>query len=137
MWACALTWAGCAAAFTVMLASVVLVLAAPETLIDELHRQDPQLRSEGLTAATLRSTVLIAGIVVLVWSAAAAVVAGFAWRGRSWAWTTLLVSASSVSLLCALASIGSPMMLVPLALCGITIPMLLRPEVRAFFRGRR
>ena len=72
-----------------------------------------------------------------MWSVVASVVAAFAWRGRPWAWRTLLVSAGSATGLCALAAIGSPAMLVPLALCGVTIPLLLRPEVRAFVRGRR
>jgi hypothetical protein len=117
-----------------MLASMLVMLAAPETLLDELYRQNPELRADGVTESTLRSTVLLVGILVVAWSVVASLLAAFAWRGRSWAWTALLVSASCASLLCLLAALGSPAMLVPLALCGVTVPMLLRPEVRAFVR---
>jgi len=134
MWACALAWAGSAVVFVVMLVSVALVLAAPDMLIDELYRQNPELRSDGITPETLRSTVLFAGTLLVVWSVVATVLAAFAWRGRAWAWTALLVSASSASVLCLLAALGSAAMLVPLMLCAATVPLLLRPEVRAFVR---
>ena len=137
MWACALAWAGSALVFVVMLVSVAVLLAAPDMLIDELNRQNPELREDGMTSETLRSTVLYAGSLLVVWSVVASVLAAFAWRGRPWAWRALLVSACSATGLCLLAAIGSPAMLVPLALCGVTIPLLLRPEVRAFVRGRR
>ena len=137
MWACALAWAGSALVFVVMLVSVAVLLAAPDMLIDELNRQNPELREDGMTSETLRRTVLYAGSLLVVWSVVASVVAVYAWRGRHWAWRTLLVSAGSATGLCALASIGSPAMLVPLALCAVTIPLLLRPEVRAFVRSRR
>ncbi|WP_460711702.1 hypothetical protein [Nocardioides dilutus] len=135
MWACALAWAGSAVVFIVMLVSVAVVLAAPDMLVDELYRQNPELRSDGITPATLRSTVLFAGSLLVVWSVVASVLAAYAWRGRSWAWTALVVSACSASVLCLLAALGSPAMLVPLMLCAATIPLLLRPEVRAFIRG--
>lgn len=134
MWACALAWAGSAVVFVVMLVSVAVVLAAPDMLIDELYRQNPELRSDGITPSTLRSTVLFAGTLMVVWSIVAAVLAVFAWRGRPWAWTALLVSASCASMLCLLAALGSPALLVPLAVVAATIPLLLRPEVRAFIR---
>jgi hypothetical protein len=136
MWACALAWAGSAVVFVVMLVSLALVLAAPDMLMDELYRQNPELRSDGITPATLRSTVLFAATLLVVWSVVASVLAAFAWRGRPWAWTALLVSASSASVLCLLASLGSPAMLLPLMLCAATVPLLLRPEVRAFVRHR-
>jgi hypothetical protein len=134
VWACALAWTGSAVVLVVMLISVAVVLAAPDTLIDELYRQNPELRSDGITSETLRSTVLVAGTLLVVWSVVAAVLALFAWLGRSWAWTALLVSACCASVLCALAALGSPAMLVPLVVCGATIPLLLRPEVRAFVK---
>jgi len=134
MWVCALAWAGSAVVLVVMLVSVALVLAAPDMLIDELYRQNPELRSDGITPSTLRSTVLFAGTLLVVWSVVAGVLAAFAWRGRPWAWTALLVSASCASMLCLLAALGSPAMLVPLAVCAATIPLLLRPDVRDFIR---
>lgn len=132
MWACALAWAGSAVVFVVMLVSVALVLAAPDLVIDEFYRQNPDLRSDGITPSTVRSTVLFAGTLLVVWSVVAGVLAAFAWRGRPWAWTALLVSASCASMLCLLAALGSPVMLLPLAVCGATIPLLLRPDVRDF-----
>ena len=135
-WACALTWAGCAVVITSMLASIVLVLAAPEMLFDELYRQNPDLEADGLDRDTLRSTVLFAGTLVIAWSAVASVLAAFAWRGRPWALSSLLVSASCAAVLCLLAVFGGPLMIVPLLLVAGTIPMLLRPEVRAYVQRR-
>ncbi len=119
-----------------MLASVVLVLTAPEMLFDELYRQNPDLESDGLGREALRSTVLFAGTLVIAWSVVASVIAGFAWRGRPWAVTSLIVSAASAAVLCVLAALSSPLMIVPLLIIGGTIPMLLRPEVRAYVQRR-
>ena len=80
-----------------MLVSVVVLLAAPDMLIDELNRQNPELREDGMTSETLRRTVLYAGSLLVLWSVVASVVAVFAWRGRYWAWRTLLVSAGSAT----------------------------------------
>jgi hypothetical protein len=135
MWACALAWAGSAIVFVVMMVSVAVVLAAPDMLVDELYRQNPELRSDGISPATLRSTVLFAGTLLSLWSVVATVVAAFAWRGRPWAWTALLVSASCSSVLCLLAALGAPVMVVPLVVVAATVPLLLRPEVRAFVDG--
>jgi hypothetical protein len=136
MWACGLAWAGSAIVAVVMLLSVAVVLAAPDTLLDEIYRQNPDLRSDGLTESTLRSSVLVVGVLFVAWAVAASVVAAFAWRGRPWAWTTLLVSACLAAGLCLVAAVGSPVMLVALLLCAPAIPLLLRPEVRAFVRRR-
>lgn len=132
MWACGLAWGGSAIVFALMLLSIAVVLAAPDTLIDEVYRQSPELRSEGLTSATLRSSVLVGGTLLVVCSVVVSVIAAFAWRGRPWAWRALLVSACAATGFCLLSALGSPVMLVPLALCAATIPLLLRPEVRAF-----
>jgi hypothetical protein len=136
MWACGLAWAGAAIVSVVMLLSVVAVVAAPDTLLDEVYRQNPELRSEGITPSVLRSSVIVAGTLLVLWAVTAAVLAVFAWRGRSWAWTALLVSACCASGLCVIATLSSPLMVVSLALCAPAIPLLLRPEVRAFVAKR-
>ena len=76
VWACALAWAGSALVFVVMLVSVAVLLAAPDMLIDELNRQNPELREDGMTSETLRSTVLYAGSLLVVWSVVASVARG-------------------------------------------------------------
>ena len=48
--------------------------------------------------------------------------AAYAWRGRPWAWTALLVSACCASVLCLLAALSSPALLVPLAVCASDDP---------------
>ncbi|MBJ7357404.1 hypothetical protein, partial [Nocardioides sp.] len=136
VWACVLAWVGSALVAGIMLLSVAVVLAAPDTLLDEIYRQNPEMRSENLTVTTLRSSVIVVGTLLVAWAAAAATVAVFAWRGRSWAWTALLVSACAATVLCLAASLGSPVMLLALLLCAPAIPLLLRPEVRAFATGR-
>lgn len=136
VWACALTWAGGALVTTIMVMGVAVVLAAPEMLLDELYRQDPDLRSEGFTPTTVRGTIVVTGALLVTWSVAAATFAAFAWRGRSWGWTALLVSACGAAALCLVAAVTSPLLLPGLALCGPAIPLLLRPEVRSFVAAR-
>ena len=131
MWACGLTWAGTALVGVVMLVAVALMLGAPDMFVDEAYRQNPELRSD-TSPAELRSTVIIAGTVLVSWSVTAAVLAALAWRGRRWAGTALLASACCASVLCLAVTVASPLLLPSLALCAPVIPLLLKPEVRAF-----
>ena len=119
MWACALAWAGSALVFVVMLVSVAVLLAAPDMLIDELNRQNPELREDGMTSETLRRTVLYAGSLLVVWSVVASVVAVVrvarpALGLEDACWSPRAAPRDSALL----AAIGSPAMLVPLACAG-------------------
>jgi hypothetical protein len=135
VWACVLTWVGAGLTALVMVATVALVLADPDLLVDELYRQNPSFESEGLSVADIRTTTVVVGVLLVVWSLAAVVLAAYAWSRRSWAWTGLLVSASTAALLCLLGAFGGPVLLLPMAWCAAATVLLLRRDVRAFIRG--
>ena len=88
--ACALTWVFAGLALVVMAASMVVLATSPGLVFDELHRQNPDLASQGVSDATLRTMTFVVGGIVIAWSLAALVVAVLAFRGcvgpgpRSW-----------------------------------------------------
>jgi hypothetical protein len=136
-WACVLAWLSTAAVFGLLGLVLVVMLASPEALLDAAHR-NPDLDSQGMTDADLKTTTYVACAVVMAWSAAAAVLAVLTWRRVGWAATGLAVSAGLASLLCLLSVVGAlVVMLLPLAACAVTVGLLLRPESLAWFRGVR
>jgi hypothetical protein len=136
--ACVLAWLSTAAVFGLLAVSLGWVLAAPDAFLAELHRQNPDLASQGLTDTDLRVTTYVACGLIMGWSAAAAALAVLAWRRVRWAARGLAASAGVASLLCLLSVVGQLVaMLVPLAACVATLALLLRPESLAWFRARR
>lgn len=136
VWACALTWAGTGLAAIGMGMVVLVVLVAPDFVLDQVRR-NPQLGDRDLSASTLREAVVAAGVLVVVWSVVAAALAGLAWRGAGWARLALVVSASVAAALCLVSVLsGNPVVLVPLGLCVATLVLLARPDARAFAARR-
>jgi hypothetical protein len=137
-WACVLAWLSTSAVFGLLAAGLGWVLVSPEAFLSELHRQNPDLASEGVTDTELRIVAYVGCGLIMAWSAAAATLAVLAWRRIGWAATGLAASAGLASLLCLLSVVGSlVVMLVPLAVCAATVALLLRPESLAWFRTRR
>ena len=137
-WACVLAWLSTAAVFGMLGLVLIVMLASPDALIEAAHRENPDLASQGLTDAELKTSTYVACAVVMAWSAAAAALALLAWRRVRWAATGLGVSAGLASLLCLISVVGAlVVMLVPLAACAATVALLLRPESLAWFRARR
>jgi hypothetical protein len=136
-WACVLAWLSTAAVFGLLGMVLVVMLSSPDALLEAAH-QNPDLESQGLTDADLKTTTYVACAVAMVWSAAAAALAVLAWRRVGWAATALAVSSGLASLICLLSVVGAlPVMLLPLAACAVTLGLLLRPESLAWFRGVR
>ena len=131
--ACVLTWVFSAAAFGLLALTLGYMLAAPDTLIEELHRQNPDLADQGVTESVLRTTVYVTAAVVMAWSAAAAALAVLTWRGVRWASIGLMISAGVAGGLCLLVVVGAVVVAVPLVACAATVVLLLRPESRAWF----
>jgi hypothetical protein len=132
-WACLLTWVCSALAIVAMAASIVVLATDPGLVFDELHRQNPQLRSEGVTDATLRTATYVLGGVVIGWSLAASLLAVLAFRGTGWARVPLVVSAAASAALLLLATVAQALLVVPLAAAVVTLALLVRPDVRAWF----
>lgn len=136
VWACALTWALSGLVAVGMVLAAVVVAVSPDQVMDELRRQDAALAEDVSEDLVIASTIAVAAILV-AWSIGASIVAWFVLRGRPWAQVTLLVSAACAGLLCLLGTLlGSIPLLLPLVGCSMTVAMLLRPEVRAWFAGR-
>lgn len=136
VWACALTWAISGLVAVGMLLTAVVIAISPELVLDELRKQDPQL-AEDVTEDLLVGTAIGLAIVLVVWCVAASVVAFFAFRRAGWARITLVVSAAVAGVGCLVGvAVGSFPLLVPLAGCAVSIGLLNRREVRAWFAAR-
>lgn len=135
-WACALTWACAGLTALVTGLSLVLLTASPDRVFEELHRQNPDLAGQGLSDDTLLTATLVAGGVILVWSLAAIVLAALAFRGVEWARVAVVVSASGAALLLLVATVGQVLLLLPLAASVVTLALLVRPDVRAWYDHR-
>jgi len=134
VWACVLTWVFSAAAFALMALTFVVMLAAPDSVIEAAHRQDPDLADQGVSDAMLRTTVYVTSVVVLLWSAGAIALGVLTWRRVRWAASALVASAAVAGGLCLLVVVSSFVLALPLVGCVATVLMLLRPEARSWFR---
>ncbi|HEX5086738.1 MAG TPA: hypothetical protein VFV89_02950 [Nocardioides sp.] len=121
-WACVITWTSTVTVFVVFALTLVQFLATPEVYVDEFHRQNPEL---SISDSDLKTLLLVLSIVFMVWSALAAGLAVLVWRRVAWAAVALGVSAALACLT-----------LVPIVASVATGILLLRPEARAWMRGR-
>ncbi len=136
-WACALTWVFAGLAVVVMAASIAVLVASPDLVFDEVRRQNPDLAAQGVSDHLVVQLTYVLGAVIILWSLAAMVLAGLAFRGVAWARVPLVVSASLAAGLCLVAAISQFLMVLPLAACVVALALLLRPDVRAWFDAQR
>lgn len=137
-WACILTWVGSGLTLLGAGASGVLLGLQPDVLLDEVHKQNPELDAQGVSDDLLIGTtfVMLGGFVL--WCVAAAVVAYFVFRGLEWARIALIVSASTAGAVFLIGTaVGAFLLAVTLATSIATVVLLVRPEVRAWFAQRR
>jgi hypothetical protein len=131
--ACVLTWVFASLAALLMSASALVVAASPDLVLDEVHRQNPELAEQGVTGSMLQAATYVTAGVVAVWSLVAILLAVLAFRRSRWARVALLVSSAAAAVACLVASLGSLLMVVPVFACVATFSLLLKPEVRAWF----
>ena len=133
VWACVLTWAFSGMAIVVMAASAVLMASNPDLVFDELARQDADLASSSsdvLTEVTYATTA-VAG----VWSLLAIVLAVLTYRRVSLgALGAARLGRGRRGDLPARDVGSSLLMAVPAGATLVTVALLNRPEVRAWFR---
>lgn len=137
-WACILTWAGSGITALGAIASGVLLALQPDVLLDQVHEQNPELDAQGISDDLLIGVTfaMLAGFVA--WAVAAAVVAVFVLRGLEWARITLIISAATAGAVFLLGSVlGAFLLALTLATCAMTVVLLVRPEVRAWFATAR
>jgi hypothetical protein len=136
--ACALTWITSGLTVVGMVLTGVLVALRPDTLLDEVHRQNPELAAEGVTNRMLvaMTIVMIAGIVL--WCLVAAVLAILVFRRTEWARIVLVISAAAAAALSLVGTaVGAFLLVFTLIASVVTLALLLRPETRGWFQPPR
>ena len=73
--ACVITWVTCAMVAVGAIASAILVLAAPDELIDQLREQNPQLEEQGIGDGFVIGVLVVTVAGLVLWCVAAAVLA--------------------------------------------------------------
>ena len=137
-WACVLAWVGTAVTVIAMIASGIVLAIEPDRMLDEVHRDNPDLAAQGISDDLLITAtyLMIAGIIV--WCVAAAVLAVLAARGLDWARIVLIVSACLSGAVCLVAVVvGAVVLVLPLFVSAMCAVLLLRPEARSWFAQRR
>lgn len=132
-WACVLTWTCSVLAILMMLVSVVALMADSRLVLDELNRQNPEIAAQGVTEQLLRTVTYVMAAVVMIWSTVAILLAALVWRRSDLARRVLVVSASAAAVCLLLSTLGQFLLVLPLAACVVTLALLVRPDVRAWF----
>ena len=134
LWACVLTWVFTGLTMVGLVASAVALAVDRDELLDQIHRDNPQLRAQGVSDDLLvaGTYVLIAG--VLLWCVGVAGVAVLTFRRVAWARIVLVVSAAVCGVLCLLGTVaGGFLLVVPLMAALLTLGLLLRPDTAPWF----
>ncbi|MCW2851974.1 MAG: hypothetical protein JWM84_1638 [Nocardioides sp.] len=133
LWACIITWTFCSLAIFLVGMGALVLAAAPDLWLEELYKQDPDLRSQGVSESELRTATFVLAGVVALWGGAAMVFAVQAFRRVRWGRTALVVSAALAGAVALVGAVLNFVLVLPLAACLVTVSLLLRPEVRAWF----
>jgi cytochrome c biogenesis protein CcdA len=114
------------------------LMSSPDTLLDEMSRQNPELVRDGeVTVGMLRAVLGVLTGAVIVWVVAACVCAFFVLRGAGWARVLLLVSSAIAGLGLLVTTIVNAGMVVPLVGAAAVVALLLRRDVSGWFRTQR
>ncbi len=136
VWACVLTCVFCGIVVAALGVTVLVMLASPDALFEELHRQNPDLADQGLTDSEIRTASLITAGVILPWCMAAAGFAIQAFRRVPWGRRALLISGAVAGAVSLVGLFASPIMVLPLGAAVATVALLARPDVRAWYDAR-
>ncbi len=118
----------------VLLLAVMVV--ARDTFLEAL-RGDPQVAQSNLTTDEIVASLWVVGVVVILWSLVAAVLAFLAYRRMGWARVTLAVSAGMTGLLAlVLAAFGSPGTLLHAVAAFTTVGLLVSRSANAWYADR-
>lgn len=134
--ACVIAWAGCGVVIAFMAMSVLVLVASPDLVFDEMRRQNPDLAGPTYTDAAIRSAFFMVAGLAILWSATAIVITVLAFRRVRWARTGLLVSSILVTVFFLFATTRSLVFVLPLSASVATIVLLVRPHVRAWYAPR-
>ena len=136
IWACVLTWACCGLVVLGLGATVLVLLVAPDLLFQELHRQNPDLADQGLSDGEIKAASYATAGLFVPWCLVAVGFAVQAFRGIAWGRRALLVSAGVAGGVSLLGMFASAVLVLPFVAAVVTVALLCRPEVGAWFRDR-
>jgi hypothetical protein len=123
--------------FLMTLLSLVVLATQPDLVLEELHRQNPDLEDQGISESLLLTTSYVSGALAMAWSALAIVLAVLTAGRREWAAKGLLISSAACALFCLVATLASPVALIPAISAIATVSFLRRPDVRAWLAAPR
>ncbi|MFC6343142.1 hypothetical protein ACFP8W_14225, partial [Nocardioides hankookensis] len=133
-WACVITWVCTAAVAVGLVVNAILIVRSPDSVLDGMHRQYPELSQQGVSDDLLvvLTCLMVAGLVL--WCLAAAALAVLVYRRVDWARVVLVVSAATAGAIClAGTAIGAILLLPPLLASVCCIALLLRADTRPWF----
>lgn len=136
-----ITWVSSGLTALLMALLTTMFLAASDEILDQMRNEpgfadiERQLDTMGVAPEQLVNGMWVFGLVGLLWSLAAFVLAIFAFRRRNWARIALVVSAS-VTALFSLVTIFSGISVVPLLAAGATIVLLFVGGANDWYAGR-
>jgi hypothetical protein len=133
IWACVLTWVCCGLVIAGLGLTVLVLLVAPDVLFDELHRQNPDLADQGLSDGEIEAASYVMAALFVPWALVAAGFAVQAFRRVVWGRRALIVSAGAAGVLSLLGMFASAVMVLPFVAAVVTVALLSRPEVRAWY----
>lgn len=136
-WAAVLTWVLCALGVVALVLTGVAASADPRTVYDEMLRQNPELRGQGLTQDMAVAAIWVGVVLGIAACAFTAVVAYLTVRGHGWARVTLIALVAVAAGVLLLTTVFAPPAALGLAAAVVALALLLRPEVRAWTEGFR
>lgn len=134
--ACTLTWACSVMGLIGLVLTGALVAGNRDRVLDEAHKQNPNLAEDGITDDMLLTTLWMVLVVFALWGVAAMVLAYLTWIGQDWARITLLVSTCAVAAVAMVAAISAPPILLVVLAAAAAVYLLLRPEVSSWTSSR-
>lgn len=117
--------------------SVLVMAVSPDLMWEEVQRQQPDLADQGVTQGLLQTTTYVMGGFLILWAAAAIVLAFLTLRRNRGAARALTASAAASAVLCVIGTFASLLLALPAFASIITLAALRRPEVRAWLAGDR
>lgn len=137
--ACVLVWSTCTIVAGFMLLFSLIMIIARDEFFDELERQQPNLDLQGMSPAELATGTFVATAFIVAWCVVAMVLAVLAFRRLQWARVALVVCVGLAGMVLLAATFVSPPVGVLLVADLVTVWLLLRADVTAWFTpgGRR
>lgn len=133
VWACVLTWVFSGLVLVGLGLTVLVLIASPDLLFDELHRQNPDLADQGMTDGEIRGATFAMAGLFLPWCVVASGFAVQAFRRVPWGRRALLICASVAGAVSLLGMFASAVLVIPFVATVATVALLSRPEVRAWY----